>query len=361
MTFLLEYLLLNNLLFSLIPMVAVMAILIFFYDKEYTQVRKQIQNIHGEKRVLRIGGIILIISLMIQYFFLMDTNSLYNLILISSLPIVVVGAFEDTIGFIKPTIRLFIILMSSVIFFYFMEESFPYIDLPLIGEIIHIHPLFTFIFFTLSLSAYTNGVNMIDGTNGLAAVSIVSSLASVAFISFMVGDFEIMYLSMFFSIFLVPFLIFNYPWGKIFLGDAGAYFFGWVTGIIVILFFGRNNDVPALGAALILFYPSFELIFSFTRKILSSKSPFQPDASHLHMKVFYVFMAATNRQKRSNGLVMPFLSSLWLIPPMSIPWVFTDSKLILAFILLLVIIYLSFYYALPNQLSTTYSNGNDIK
>ena len=93
MTFLLEYLLLNNLLFSLIPMVAVMAILIFFYDKEYTQVRKQIQNIHGEKRVLRIGGIILIISLMIQYFFLMDTNSLYNLILISSLPIVVVGAF----------------------------------------------------------------------------------------------------------------------------------------------------------------------------------------------------------------------------------------------------------------------------
>ena len=361
MNFLLEYLLLNNFFLVLTLLIVLLGTLIIIYDKKARLSSNQIQNIHGEKKVLRIGGIILIISLMSQYYFVMAPNNLYSLILISSLPIILVGSFEDTIGSIKPIIRLSIIILSSAIFFYFMEESFPLVDYPIVGEIIHIHPLFTFIFFTLSLSAYTNGVNMIDGTNGLAAVSIISSLASVAFISFIVGDFEIMYLAMFFSLFLIPFLIFNYPWGKIFLGDAGAYFFGWVTGLIVILFFGRNNDFPSLGAALILFYPSFELIFSFMRKALSSKSPFQPDASHLHMKVFYVFKAATNRQKRSNGLVMPFLASLWLIPPMIIPWVFTDSRLILASIIILILIYLGFYFALPNQPSPANSNDNDFK
>ena len=351
MTFFLEYLLINNFIYSLLFLTCTLSLFVFvpFKNKYFFKERRQIQNIHGNKMIPRVGGIIVIFSTVIHYIFFMDHSDLYALIFLTSIPIITIGFVEDAIGSTKPIYRLLAIIISSFSFFYLTTQELPYVDIPFLGNIIHFNSFTAILFFVLALSAYTNGVNMIDGTNGLAAASIISSLASVAFISYMVNDFEIMYLTMFFSIFLIPFLLFNYPWGKIFLGDAGAYFYGWITGLTVIIFFGRHDDVPTWGAALILFYPSFEIIFSFIRKKIASKSPFEPDANHLHMKVYYVFKAATQRQLRSNGLVTPFLSALWLIPPMIIPWVFLDSILIIICIISLVIIYLSFYFALPNH------------
>lgn len=350
MTFFLEYILTNNFIYSLLFLCLIISIFVFgsFKNKYFFRERRQVQNIHGKQVIPRIGGIIVIFSTVTHYILFMDHNALYDLIFLTSIPIILFGFIEDAVGSTRPIYRLLAIMISSFLFFNLMTEELPYVDIPFIGNLLHFNSLTATLFFVLALSAYTNGVNMIDGTNGLAVASIISSLASVAFISFMVNDYEIMYLTMFFSIFLIPFLLFNYPWGKIFLGDTGAYFYGWVTGLTVIIFFGRHSDIPTWGAALILFYPSFEIIFSFIRKKLSSKSPFEPDANHLHMKVYYVFKASTKRQLRSNGLVTPFLSSLWLIPPMIIPWVFTDPILIIICIIFLIIIYLCFYFALPN-------------
>tara|TARA_B100001093_G_scaffold223474_1_gene214101 strand:+ start:146 stop:1216 length:1071 start_codon:yes stop_codon:yes gene_type:complete len=351
MTFFLEYFLINNFIYSLLILTCIISFFVFgsFKNKYFFKERRQVQNIHGKKVVPRVGGIVVIFSTVIHYIFFMDHSDIYDLIFLTSIPIIIFGFIEDAIGSTRPIHRLLAIIISSFFFFYLTNQKLPYVDIPFLGNIIHFNSFTAILFFVLALSAYTNGVNMIDGTNGLAVASIISSLASVAFISYMVNDYEIMYLTMFFSTFLIPFLLFNYPWGKIFLGDTGAYFYGWITGLTVIIFFGRHSDIPTWGAALILFYPSFEIIFSFIRKKLASKSPFEPDANHLHMKVYYVFKTATNRQLRSNGLVTPFLSALWLIPPMIIPWVFTDPILIIICIIFLVIIYLSFYFALPNH------------
>ena len=46
--------------------------------------------------------------------------------------------------------------------------------------------------------------------------------------------------------------------------------------------------MPSWSAAVILFYPTFEVVFSYFRKIKNKKSPLLPDKHHLHLLIFQI-------------------------------------------------------------------------
>ena len=70
------------------------------------------------------------------------------------------------------------------------------------------------------------------------------------------------------------FVIFNFPIGKIFVGDFAAYFYGFLNSILTIYFFGKHSDLLSWLAILILFFGSFHYsaIFLAAGQILLSKS-----------------------------------------------------------------------------------------
>ena len=82
---------------------------------------------------------------------------------------------------------------------------------------------------------------------------------------------------------MLAFLLFNFPKAKIFLGDSGAYLFGSLAALNVIITHNLNPNYSSFFFCTLLFYIFFEVFFSFFRKLVQKKSPIYPDNKHLHM------------------------------------------------------------------------------
>jgi UDP-N-acetylmuramyl pentapeptide phosphotransferase/UDP-N-acetylglucosamine-1-phosphate transferase len=79
----------------------------------------------------------------------------------------------------------------------------------------------------------------------------------------------------------------NYPRGKLFLGDGGAYFLGFWVSEMAVLLLVRNASVNAWQVLAICAYPVIEVLFSmYRRKMIQKVSPGAPDALHLHTLVY---------------------------------------------------------------------------
>jgi UDP-N-acetylmuramyl pentapeptide phosphotransferase/UDP-N-acetylglucosamine-1-phosphate transferase len=137
---------------------------------------------------------------------------------------------------------------------------------------------------------------------------------------------------------LLGFLVWNYPKGKIFLGDGGAYLLGFWLAEISVLLIVRHPEVSPWFPMLLLVYPIFETLFSvYRRKILEGLSPGRPDRLHMH-QVIYASLLRTNASVvdpesilRWNSTVAPYcwLMSLCCAIPAIVFWGET-SKLAIA-------------------------------
>ena len=129
---------------------------------------------------------------------------------------------------------------------------------------------------------------MIDGANGLSGLSALISFFCIFYIGLIYDDSEIMNISSIFIFSLIGFLLLNYPFGKIFLGDTGSYLIGFVIGALVIFIYGKYENLTTWTAVMIVIYPTIEVLFSYFRKILSGQSPFEADNKHLHLVIYRI-------------------------------------------------------------------------
>ena len=304
---------------------------------------KQTQDIH-QGQISRLGGLILIILFYI-YAILFQIIPL-NFFFISLL--VLIPALLEDFGFnLKPLIRLSAILMGCLILVINFNHLPPF-DLSFLNIVFN-NFYFQIIFYTLALATVINGQNIIDGTNGLSASTGIIIFIGIGYLGLEISNPKIIQIAIFMTVLLISFLLFNFPFGKIFLGDAGSYFIGLLGGYLTIEIFAANPQLPTWSAVIILFYPALEVIFSYFRKIHSHQSPFLPDKKHLHLKIFYLLSKGTTKPSRLyNALVAPFLSIIWLSPLAILPISLVLPHLSLIFLAGLVLVYLFFYYSIPN-------------
>lgn len=312
------------------------------------------QRIH-ENEIPRLGGFIIFFFTFI-FIFLNSINkyenldlSLLSFICFCAVPIFVVGFCEDIYQNTSPYLRLLVMFISVSTVIIFSGIQLPTLSIPLIGSFIS-NSILIYPFFIISIVIFMNGVNMIDGSNGLMPMTAIGQLASLIFLSNVIGDYELINFLFLLAVPLIIFTFFNYPFGKIFMGDLGAYLYGFFIAITTIIFFGRNPVLPSWGAVLILFYPLMEIFFSYYRKIFHDNiSPLYPDNHHIHLKMYHLLSSKIKGRRVANGLVMPTLSILWLSPSVLITW-FYDSLLgIIISIIILIISYLGFYWSLPRK------------
>ena len=228
------------------------------------------------------------------------------------------------------------------------------VDVPLIGKLVALQGGVSF-FYILSMVAIANGMNLIDGVNGLCGAVALSILGALLFLSYKTSD--VVMLSTIFSVILIliPFLIFNYPYGKIFLGDLGAYSLGLIISMLTIILFGRHPEISPWGAVLILIYPATEVVFSLLRRAMKGVSIYHADIAHLHLKFFHFFRPQPSYKKMANALVTPILSPLWLFPLIAISWFHHKPFFIFIAILLFVLCY-GLLYAIVPKIKKTVSN-----
>lgn len=143
------------------------------------------QKFH-EGTIPRVGGIGLFFGLIIG-FILSAPSVLLQQILISLTPIFLVGLLEDLFKSVSSTIRLFISLFSafSVVFltgYHFSSSGIHVLDVLLQ------FPFLWLIVTIIALAALANGINIIDGFNGLSIVFSLSMVISIGVLGYSSGD-----------------------------------------------------------------------------------------------------------------------------------------------------------------------------
>ncbi|MDA8388227.1 MAG: MraY family glycosyltransferase, partial [Nitrospiraceae bacterium] len=128
-----------------------------------------------------------------------------------------------------------------------------------------------------ALFGIINAVNLVDGLDGLlSGISIVTFL-SFALLGYMAGNTGAAFLSLVGLCAVIGFVPFNYPRARIFLGDTGSLFIGFLIGAISLMLIADDRIKPVV-PPLVLLLPIFD-----TLRVMGIRNhPFRPDRKHFH-------------------------------------------------------------------------------
>lgn len=233
------------------------------------------QNYHSTSTP-RAGGIGIILGIFFITLFPLGLNFI--------LPITLAffsGIFEDFHNSLSARRRLFLQILAALSAIWLTGSVVTYLGLgisvPYWGGVI---------FSLFAIVGMMNAVNIIDGFNGLASGIILLILLSFGITSYEQNNMEILTIVLSTAGATLGFFILNFPKGKIFLGDGGAYLLGFIVAIIGIYLASKYESVSPWYILSIFIYPVWEVLFSIMRKLYIGLSPMQPDGYHFHMLVY---------------------------------------------------------------------------
>ena len=258
-------------------------LILIFKDHLIFKEKNNIQDFH-EKPTSRLGGIAIILGVL--YAFDSFVEHSLNEFFIAALPILLIGLLEDIDRQIKPILRLSAMCLSVSIVYFLMDIGIYSLNIEFADNLLA-NPLISFMFTLLVLVGLINSINIIDGFNGLMLGFLLMVFLALAYVASQIGDAFLvnLYLLLTGSIFIL--LIVNFPYGKLFTGDMGAYFIGLILGTSGLLLGIRNEEVSHWFILLLVLYPLYETVFSiYRRKINYKKDAMQPDSNHLHSLIF---------------------------------------------------------------------------
>ena len=206
-------------------------------------------------------------------------------ILISVTPIFLVGVMEDLTKRISVKVRLFISLASGLLSCLVLDNAITTLDFYYLDLLLTI-PLVPIIFTAFSSAGVANAINMIDGLNGLALLVVIQILSGAGLLAYLYGDLLVLDLTIVFVGAAAGLLILNWPFGKIFLGDGGAYLAGFFVAWVCILLNERNPLISAYACLLLCAYPVTEVIYSTWRRVQARTVAGKEDSLHLHQLVY---------------------------------------------------------------------------
>lgn len=258
---------------------------LFWYQNKYytiTPKRNSPQTFH-KKSTSRMGGPALFLTLLIWYSLdYKNIDIIFLHILISSLPIFIAGFLDDLFFDIKPYQRILLMIPTPVLLFYFVGIEVRFVDINFFDMLLKID-IFALVFMVFAFVGIANSFNIIDGFNALLLGYCFSIFATLFFFGNASGDFYFFLFPIFFA--LLGIFTLNL-FGKIFLGDAGAYFLGTITATGLIIH-QQTNELSPWFVFLMMIYPVTEVLFSFFRKtFIRGKSALQPDGLHFHMLIY---------------------------------------------------------------------------
>jgi len=266
---------------------------------------KAVQAAH-DSPTPRIGGVGVIIVVVGALLFALpsipfDTALWFSL---SLAPVFVVGLAEDTGHRASPRIRLLAAAASSVLVIAFLDYWITQSGIPGLDALLSFAP-FAIAFTLLWTTGVCHSFNLVDGVNGLAGGLGVLIAGGLALMAWQVGDRQVMMAALVVAAALTGFLVFNFPRGLIFMGDAGAYTVGHVLAWLGIFLAIRSEQVAGISVGLMFFWPVADTFLAIARRRQAGRPADQPDRLHFHqlvMRGLEIRVLGASQRCRSNPL-----------------------------------------------------------
>lgn len=226
----------------------------------------------------RLGGLAIYISF-IAGVLLLQPDSPHSLpILLGSLIIVITGMVDD-VRELSPRVKL-IGQLAAALVVVLSGIHVEFINLPFGGQLEF--GIFSIPLTILWIVGVTNAINLIDGLDGLAAGVSSIALLTISGMAIIMGDAYVTVLGLILMASTIAFLFYNFYPAKIFMGDTGALFLGYMISVLSLLGFKNVTFISLIIPALILGVPISDTFFAIIRRLVHKQPLSAPDKSHLH-------------------------------------------------------------------------------
>jgi UDP-GlcNAc:undecaprenyl-phosphate/decaprenyl-phosphate GlcNAc-1-phosphate transferase len=307
-------------------------------------------KVHRSLGVSRIGGLSIFIGwlagvLAAAYHQILPlaTAALW---LVCLLPAFAGGLVEDFTKRAPPATRLLAAFASAALAYGLLGAGLVRIDVYGVDSLLAIGAL-SFLFTCFAVGGVAHAINIIDGLNGLASGVCLIALLALGYVAFQVNDSEILLMCGLGTGALLGFRVWNYPSGRIFCGDGGAYFLGAYVAILSVLLVQRHPSVSAWFPLLLVLYPVWETLFSaYRRRVLRGRPASIADRLHMHT-LFYKRVklpldgGRTRTRRNSDASTYMILFAGGSALPAVLWW--SDGRYLLTSALCYIVVYLAMY------------------
>ena len=272
--------------------------------------------------------------------------------LVVLLPSALGGLAEDMTQRLAVRFRLALTAVSGLLAVVLLEMSVPRLGLAWLDALLAAAPWLGGALVVLAVAGLPHAFNIIDGYNGLAGMVAIVVCLALAHVALQVGDRELAAVAIALAAATAGFLVWNYPRGLIFAGDAGAYLWGLLIAVISLLLVQRHPVVSPWFPLLLLIYPVWETVFSIYRKLWRGDSPGMADALHLHQLVYRRLVRSVLHEDEAknmlarNNRTAPYLWSFIVLTVVPAVLFWRYSGVLLGFCVLFAISYVAAYVML---------------
>lgn len=229
----------------------------------------------------RMGGLAIFGGFLIGYILYGDITTQMISILIGSFIIFLIGVFDD-INPIKAKYKFLIQIIAAMIVVLYGQIYFT--EITFLGLKIEFNIYISYFLSIFFIVAISNAINLIDGMDGLASgISSIyfGTIAIIAFILNRIGNLDVI-LSLIMLGSTLGFLFWNFPPAKIFMGDSGSLFLGFMIAVIALLGLKVVTLTSLVIPITILAIPIFDTVLAIFRRLLKGENIGSPDKEHFH-------------------------------------------------------------------------------
>ncbi len=272
--------------YFLIPPFGRLAFRLDFVDKPRKDVERKL---HREPIPLTASYVIFIGFFLTYLLVTRDFSLQTGAIFVGGVLLLVIGTVDDwykTKGKDFPSLPKFIVQISAAVLVYASGISFTGFYNPLSGEYVLLPEILQFALTILWIFGVTTVINFSDGMDGLAGGLSAISAVTLFVVAIAKGQSNSAIMAIILVGVTIAYLRYNKPPAKIFMGDAGATFLGFILAVIALDGAFKQATVMSLFIPILaLGVPIFDNLFVVIRRMMQGKAIYQADASQAHYRL----------------------------------------------------------------------------
>lgn len=257
----------------------------FAYKVGAIDVPKDDRRMHKEP-IPRLGGLAIFFGFMVSILLFVEITPEMRSICLGAVIIVVLGVVDDIMAL--PAMLKFVIQIAAALIPALNGVVIQAFSNPNIfsDNLYWVLGWLSVPFTVLWIVAITNAVNLIDGLDGLACgVSAISSMTLLV-IALTVSEPQVALLMAALAGACLGFLPYNLNPAKIFMGDTGSTFLGYVLAVVSIQGLFKYATIISFAVPFLLMgLPIFDTCFAILRRVSHGQSPMAPDRGHIHHRL----------------------------------------------------------------------------
>lgn len=274
------------------------------------------RKVHS-KIMPRLGGLAIFSSFLLGYMIFAPKTTQMLAILIGGFVIIIVGMIDD-IKSIPPVPKFIGQTVAALIVVIYGNITF---DDMIIFGIQFKFGILAYPFAVLFIVAIINAINFADGLDGLASGTSTIYFITISVIGMIMnklGGLDVI-LCLIMAGACLGFLIYNFYPAKIYLGDSGSMFLGFIISVVALLGFKTATITSLIIPLLILFVPIIDTVLAMIRRIIKGESIGSADRQHLHHQLL-----KRTKSTRKSVLIMYAINSLFAV--VSVLYTLGDKK-----------------------------------